>query len=175
MHRFSKIFVLLISICVLSSFFLQPPVGLNLGNKAPEINQKGTGGLPMALSSLKGRMVYIDFWASWCGPCRAESSILVSTYKKYRDAVFKGGNGFEVYSVSLDGNPEAWKKAIIQDKLMWSYHVSDLQGWNNEAAMRYGVTSIPHGLLINGEGIIIRKNVRPSELDQILQQLRSSQ
>lgn len=149
----------------------QPPVGLNLGNTAPEIKMLGVSGLPIALSSLRGKIVYIDFWASWCGPCRAENPQLVTVYKNYNQKSFVSGEGFEIFSVSLDGNLTAWKKAIESDGLLWNNHVSDLQGWNNVAALKYGVSSIPVGLLLNGDGIIIRKNIRPSDLDKILSKL----
>ena len=132
--------------------------GLNLGNKAPEIMQASPKGNVITLSSFKGKMVLVDFWASWCGPCRAENPAVVAAYNKYHNLNFKIGNGFEILSVSLDQNAIAWEKAIEKDQLVWPYHVSDLQGWSNAAALRYGVNSIPTNVLVNGEGIIIAKN-----------------
>lgn len=146
-------------------------VGTEIGNKAPEIKLKNPDGKEIALSSLRGKIVLIDFWASWCGPCRRENPNVVAVYKKYKDKKFKNGKGFTVYSVSLDKNAESWKRAIIQDSLTWENHVSDLMYWNSEAARLYGVTGIPTNWLIDGDGIIVAKNLRGSALEQELEKL----
>jgi thiol-disulfide isomerase/thioredoxin len=143
--------------------------GINLGNKAPEIMQASPKGNVITLSSFKGKMVLIDFWASWCGPCRAENPAVVAAYNKYHSLNFKNGKGFEILSVSLDQNAIAWEKAIEKDQLVWPYHVSDLQGWGNAAALRYGVTSIPTNVLVDGNGIIVAKNLRGSDLEKALE------
>jgi thiol-disulfide isomerase/thioredoxin len=143
--------------------------GVNLGNKAPEINLPSPSGTSIALSSLKGKLVLIDFWASWCGPCRAENPAVVKAYNKFHTQNFKDSKGFEIYSVSLDQNEAAWKNAIEKDNLIWPYHVSDLLGWNNSAAKRYGINGIPYNFLIDGNGIIIAKNLRGEALEQALQ------
>ena len=149
----------------------QPAVGLNLGNAAPEIALKNPNGNVIKLSSLKGKLVLIDFWASWCGPCRYENPAVVKAYNLYKDKKFKGGNGFTVYSVSLDANPEAWKKAIEKDGLVWEYHVSDLMGWQSEAAAKYAISGIPANFLINEKGIIVNKNLRGEDLINALDKL----
>jgi len=154
-----------------SALQTEPAVGLNLGNKAPEISMKNTEGQTITLSSLKGKLVLIDFWASWCGPCRHENPSVVQAYTRYRDRNFKGGKGFTVFSVSLDGREDAWKNAIAQDGLVWPYHGCEFMGWKSEIAAKYSVTSIPANYLINEQGLIINKNLRGDDLLNALEKL----
>lgn len=138
--------------------------GVNEGAMAPEINLATPEGPNLALSSLRGKYVLIDFWASWCGPCRRENPNVVKTYANYKD------KGFEIYGVSLDQNREAWLKAIETDKLVWK-HVSDLQYWSSAGAQAYQVNSIPQTFLLDPAGRIIAKGLRGTALDQYLAQL----
>lgn len=147
-------------------------VGLNIGDKAPEIDLKDPDGKTIKLSSLKGYIVLIDFWAAWCGPCRRENPYVVKAYNEFKDKKMKGGKkGFRVYSVSLDRDKNQWVTAIAQDGLIWKEHVSDLQWWSSVAAKTYGINSIPSNYLIDGEGIIIAKNLRGEMLLTQLERL----
>jgi peroxiredoxin len=135
-----------------------------IGAVAPDFEQNTPDDQPMKLSDLRGKVVLVDFWASWCGPCRRENPNVVKLYNKYKS------KGFEVLGVSLDRTKDKWKKAIAKDKLIWS-HVSDLKGWKNQVAKQYSVTSVPHTILLDQEGRILARNLRGANLDAKLKEL----
>jgi thiol-disulfide isomerase/thioredoxin len=138
----------------------------SIGATAMDFTQSDTLGKPVSLSAFRGRYVLVDFWASWCGPCRAENPNVVSAYAKYHP------KGFDILSVSLDrpGDKDKWLKAIYADKLAWT-HVSDLQFWQNAVAVQYGVGSIPQNFLIDPQGKIIAKGLRGDELEKKLSEI----
>lgn len=156
---------------------------VRVGNPAPDISLSTPDGKTYSLSDLKGQVVLLDFWASWCGPCRRENPNVVKVYNKYKD------QGFTIFSVSLDGvddrtasrldagqlaqmkesQKQRWISAIQQDNLTWPYHVSDLKKWNCAPAQAYGVTSIPRAFMIDRDGIIVSTKVRGAQ--QIEQEL----
>lgn len=134
------------------------------GGLAPDFAMKQLDGTELKLSDLRGKVVLVDFWASWCGPCRKANPEVVALYAKYKD------QGFEILGVSLDRNQAAWEKAIEADNLTW-YHVSDLKGWQNAAAQLYGVHSIPQTLLLDAEGKIIARNLKGPALEAKLREI----
>lgn len=137
---------------------------LRQGAPAPEFTQADTLGKPVSLSSFKGKYVLVDFWASWCGPCRMENPNVVNAFNQYKD------KGFTVLGVSLDKDKNKWLQAIHDDRLSWT-HVSDLQYWQNAVAQQYRVQSIPQNLLIGPDGKIVAKNLRGEALDAYLKDL----
>ena len=143
----------------------QQQSGVHIGSEAPEIAYPNPEGNIQKLSSLKGKYVLVDFWASWCRPCRAENPNVVANYKKYHD------KGFEVFQVSLDKSKNAWIKAIKDDGLGEWYHVSDLQQWNSAPAKLYGVRAIPSNFLLDKNGKVIAKNLRGQALSAKLKEI----
>ena len=166
--KFKELIFLGVIILVTAGFMYKPAGNPAIGTKAPELAYKNPNGEVMKLSDLKGKVVLIDFWASWCRPCRIENPHVVKAYEKFKDKKFTNGKGFTVFSYSLDKNPGAWKAAIEKDKLTWKYHVSDLKGWNSEGAQKYGVVSIPTNFLIDGKGNILAKNLRGAALEEAI-------
>ena len=136
-----------------------------IGRIAMDFTQNDTLGKPITLSSFRGKYLLIDFWASWCGPCRVENPNVVRAFHKYKD------KGFDILGVSLDRSweKEKWIKAIHDDRLTWT-QVSDLKFWNNEVAKQFGIKAIPQNLLLDPEGKIIAKNLRGDELDKRLEE-----
>lgn len=138
---------------------------LAVGTMAPEITMNTPDDKPLALSSLRGKIVLIDFWASWCGPCRAENPNVVKAYKKYKS------KGFDIYSVSLDKDMPKWRGAIEADGLIWPNHVCDFKFWQSPVVALYNFNSIPTNVLIDKEGKILAKNLRGDDLEKELEEV----
>lgn len=135
-----------------------------VGMQVLDFTQNNTEGKPVKINDFKGKYVLIDFWASWCHPCRAENPNVLKAYNRYKD------KNFTVVGVSLDDKAENWKKAILDDNMPWT-QLSDLKGWKNEVSTYYGINGIPSTLLIGPDGKIIAKNLRGRSLDKKLEEL----
>ena len=153
-----KIFI----ICVLFTFItgtLRAQPGI--GKPSPEISLEDRNGIIQRLSDNKGRVVLIDFWASWCGPCRRSNRELTSLYERYKN------KGFEIFAISIDQNKEDWKRAILADKIKWK-QVIERGGWDAPVALTWGIEQIPSSFLLDKEGIIIAINPTKKEIERYL-------
>lgn len=147
------------------NYMNSPASRVAIGAIAPELEFPDPTGKMRKLSDLRGKVVLIDFWASWCGPCRRENPNVTRIYSEYHD------KGFEIFSVSLDGDADSWKRAIEADKLVWPNHVSDLKKWQSQAAAIYGVRSIPSTFLLDKEGRIVQRDLRGADLERAVKML----
>lgn len=140
------------------------------GTFAPAIEIPDTNGTNINLEEFRGKIVLIDFWASWCKPCRKVNPKLVSLYKQYNDKKFENAEGFEILSISLDADREKWINAIEKDNLFWPWHISQLKGWQSKVALDYQLESIPASFLLDQRGMIIGVDLKVRDIERILQQ-----
>lgn len=145
--------------------YVQGQKNLAIGSPAPEITMNDREDKPLSLSSLKGKVVIVDFWASWCKPCRAENPFVVSLYNKYKD------RGLDIFSVSLDFKKDAWLNAIAQDGLVWKNHVCDMKQWQSPVVALYGFSGIPFACVLDRNGSIAGKNLQGPALENKVREL----
>jgi len=146
--------------------------GQSTGSIAPNFVGYMPNGDSLRLSDFKGQLVLLDFWGSWCAPCRQHNKKLVPLYKKYQGVKFQKESGFTVISVGIETNKNRWLAAIKKDHLEWSNHVSDIKRLKDHVALAYGIKEIPNTFLIDGTGKIIAVNLLTEKLDEILAKRR---
>lgn len=171
MKKFTLFILALASVAFANAQYTNTKI--EVGQKAPELSYENPQGKVITLSDInKKRVILVDFWASWCGPCRMANPGLVEFYNKYTKKKYKNAkNGFTIVSVSLDKAKEPWIEAIQKDKLAWPYHMSDLGGWGSKAAAEYGVQFVPQCMLVDANGIVIGKYNRAEDCIKDLEKL----
>jgi len=169
-EQMKKLLMIITVLCINIPVLFSQPRGLEIGDIAPEIRLPNLKGVNVALSASRGKVVLIDFWASWCTPCVKEQSELAGCYKRYKDSDFTNGKGFEIYGVSLDNKKAEWENTITKAKISWT-QVSDLKFWTSPITKTYNIQALPYNVLVDGKGIIIAKNLHGTELEQFVKNL----
>ncbi|NML68562.1 TlpA family protein disulfide reductase [Chryseobacterium sp. RP-3-3] len=166
-----KVFLTLFSVLILTGYTIAQQTKIEIGQQAPEITLSKTDGSSFSLSSLKGKVVLIDFWATWCAPCVGEQPELKTLYDMFSDQVKE--QTFEILGVSLDKNKESWQKAIDRFGISW-IQVSDLKFWKSPVAKAYEIEELPFNVVIDGQGKIIAKNLHGKELEEFIRKYFTS-
>lgn len=169
MNKILNILLVLLLIGYAAYYFYKKPKYVN-GEVAPNFTAELVDGSAFEMNQLKGKYVLLDFWGSWCGPCRQDNPNLVSLYNQYHQQKFKDASGFEIVSVAIERNKDRMLKAIAKDGLIWSYHVPQLDRFDSEIAQQYGVKEIPTKYLINPDGYIMGVNQSKEEISKILEE-----
>ncbi|MCI5082154.1 MAG: TlpA family protein disulfide reductase [Saprospiraceae bacterium] len=171
-NTFSLILLLVVAGVFLGRYFYFQPKFIN-GEKAPGFEATLINGNPMSLSDLQGNWVLIDFWGSWCPPCRAENPALAALYRDFNGKSFKSAENFEIVSVGIERDEKRWKQAIQRDQLQWPYHVMDtttsFKFFDGNISSQYGITQVPTKYLLNANGLIVKVDPKPEELKELLE------
>ena len=154
-------------VVVIGTYWWRQPKFIN-GTMAPDFAVELATGDSLRLSDLRGKLVLLDFWGSWCGPCRANSPSLVALYDQFHTQKFETADGFEIVSIALETNAKQWATAIERDNLHWKYHTTELRRMDATLAKKYGVREIPTTYLLNEQGIIIGVNLSALEISKLL-------
>jgi thiol-disulfide isomerase/thioredoxin len=160
--------LLLVAGYYLGRYFYLKPRNIT-GEKAIELSGKLPDGTSFSLSDLKGKYVLIDFWGSWCGPCRQSHPQLVQLYQKFHNQPFKDSDGFEIFSVAIEHSRANWENAILTDQLTWPYHIMESDSFNSEQVKAYNVKQIPTKFLINPDGVIMAVDPSFEEITKLLE------
>ena len=169
MDKILNILLVLLVIGYAAYYFYKKPKYIN-GEIAPQFTAQMIDGTSFSLSDLKGKYVLLDFWGSWCGPCRRENPSIVKLYDQFNGMQFTDASGFEVVSIAIERDENRMKKAIARDNLKWKYHIPQLDRFKSPIVQDYGVNEIPTKYLINPDGYIMGVNQAPSEIERLLRE-----
>lgn len=167
MNKLLNILLILLILGYVAYYFYKKPKYIN-GELAPQFTTKLIDGSTFSLNDMKGKYVLIDFWGSWCGPCRKENPSVVALYNAYHGKDFKDATDFEVVSIAVESDENRMKNAILKDQLTWKYHIPQLDRFKSTVVSQYGVKEIPTKYLINPEGYIMGVNQNLEEIDRLL-------